>query len=156
MEGCHDHWVSPQIPTSGLGNRHTTAANSWNNQTNLNISCEIPKIPNCKKNKTSEMNSPLLQVCSWRRRGHQLCREMRGGTSPFFLVNYIEHIPLDIFLTAPNTNEVSLINALPINFPFRPREKLLIFQTFWTVFYRFLSSEILFNVFIISLFNDAK
>ena len=127
MEGCHDHWVSPQIPTSGLGNRHTTAANSWNNQTNLNISCEIPKIPNCKKNKTSEMNSPLLQVVG-------------GGGGINFAVRWEEVLPHFFSSTILNTfpltffwqhriqmRRLSLINALPINFPFRPREKLLIF-----------------------------
>ena len=36
--------------------------------------------------------------------------ETRVGTSPFFLVNYIEHIPLDILLTALNTNEENFID----------------------------------------------
>ena len=73
------------------------------------------------------MNSPLLQVVG-------------GGGGINFAVRWEEVLPHFFSSTILNTfpltffwqhriqmRRLSLINALPINFPFRPREKLLIF-----------------------------
>ena len=87
----------------------------------------LVKFQVCNKNKTSEMNSPLLQVVG-------------GGGGINFAVRWEEVLPHFFSSTILNTfpltffwqhriqmRRLSLINALPINFPFRPREKLLIF-----------------------------